>query len=34
MGTSKHYFNKLNLPKVNYIEASRLFIDKECINLI
>lgn len=28
-GTFKHYFNKINLPEGNYVEASRLFIDKQ-----
>ncbi|ATA19856.1 acyl homoserine lactone synthase [Gibbsiella quercinecans] len=28
-GTFKHYFNKINIPEGNYLEASRLFIDKQ-----
>lgn len=30
--TFKPYFNQIDLPEGNYIEASRLFIDKERIN--
>jgi len=30
-GTFKSYFNKIELPEGNFVEASRLFIDKERI---